>query len=251
MPQATPLELSPLQISAVVPFYNEGENVQAVLSELRETLDALDMSYEVVAVDDGSADDTAAKLQVLAEEWPTLRVLRHGVNQGQAAALWTAFQNVGGELVITLDGDGQNAPSSLRAMIEHLHTSGADMVAGVRAARQDSWLRRKMSRLANRIRQIFLRDGVSDSGCALKVMKREVCGAFIPLRTLYSFMPALAVSAGYKVVEMAVPHRARVAGVSSYGLVAMLWRPALDMIGVWWFGMRRFPLAQGAKGRGR
>ena len=108
-----------------------------------------------------------------------------------------------------------------------------------------------MSRLANRIRQIFLRDGVSDSGCALKVMKREVCGAFIPLRTLYSFMPALAVSAGYKVVEMAVPHRARVAGVSSYGLVAMLWRPALDMIGVWWFGMRRFPLAQGAKGRGR
>lgn len=229
------------KLSAVVPFYNEGENIVSVLAELRTVLDGLELSYEVLAVNDGSADDTGSKLHVVAQSWPQLRVLNHAKNSGQAAALWTAFQKANGELVATLDGDGQNDPSALREMIAHLNATNADMVAGVRAERQDSWLRKKMSRLANRVRQIFLKDGVRDSGCALKVMRREVCGAFIPLRTLYSFMPALAVSAGFKVVEMPVPHRARTAGVSKYGLMAMLWRPALDMIGVWWFGHRRIP----------
>ena len=214
-----------------------------VLAELRRVLDGLALTYEVLAVNDGSADDTGLKLEQVAQSWPQLCVLSHARNSGQAAALWTAFQKAGGDLVATLDGDGQNDPSALQAMIDHLNATKADMVAGVRAGRQDSWLRKKMSRVANNVRQFFLKDGVRDSGCALKVMRREVCGAFIPLRTLYSFMPALAVSAGFKVVELAVPHRARTAGVSKYGLVAMLWRPALDMIGVWWFGHRRFPLA--------
>jgi dolichol-phosphate mannosyltransferase len=243
MPSAASTPQNRPKLSAVVPFYNEGENIVGVLAELRTVLDGLALSYEVLAVNDGSADDTGAKLQQVAQAWPQLRVLTHAKNSGQAAALWTAFQAATGELVATLDGDGQNDPSALQAMISHLEATKADMVAGVRAERQDSWLRKKMSRVANNVRQLFLKDGVRDSGCALKVMRREVCGAFIPLRTLYSFMPALAVSAGFKVVELAVPHRARTAGVSKYGLVAMLWRPALDMIGVWWFGHRRFPLA--------
>jgi dolichol-phosphate mannosyltransferase len=232
-----------LKLSAVVPFYNEGENVPGLLRELRSALDHLHLTYEVLAVDDGSADDTGLKLQQAAQSWPQLCVLSHAKNRGQAAALWTAFQKATGELVAVLDGDGQNDPSALHAMIAHLRDSHADMVAGVRAKRKDSLLRRVMSRTANNVRQAFLKDGVSDSGCALKVMRREVCGAFIPLRTLYSFMPALAVGAGFKVVEMAVPHRERTAGTSKYGLMAMLWRPALDMIGVWWFGCRRFPFA--------
>lgn len=233
-----------LRLSAVMPFYNEGENIPGVLGELREALDALEVTYEVLAVDDGSADDTGLKLYQAARSWPQLCVLSHAKNSGQAAALWTAFQKATGELVAVLDGDGQNDPAALRAMISHLDAANADMVAGVRAIRKDSLLRRMMSRTANNVRQVFLKDGVSDSGCALKVMRREVCGSFIPLRTLYSFMPALAVGAGFKVVEMAVPHRERTAGVSKYGLMAMLWRPALDMIGVWWFGCRRFPLAK-------
>ncbi len=232
---------SGLKLSAVVPFFNEGESILTVLGELRSALDALGLTYEVVAVDDGSTDDTGQKLQQIARSWPQLRVLRHVKNSGQAAALWTAFQKVNGELVAILDGDGQNDPSALQAMISRLNVSNADMVAGVRAQRMDSHLRKMMSRTANTVRQIFLKDGVSDSGCALKVMRREVCGAFIPLRTLYSFMPALAVIGGFKVVEMAVPHRERTAGLSKYGLMAMLWRPALDMMGVWWFGSRRFP----------
>lgn len=233
-----------LKLSAVVPFYNEGENILGVLGELRVALDGLNLTYQVLAVDDGSADDTGLRLQQVARSWPQLCVLSHVKNSGQAAALWTAFQKATGELVAVLDGDGQNDPSALQAMISHLRVTNADMVAGVRAKRKDSLLRKMMSRTANNVRQVFLKDGVSDSGCALKVMRREVCGAFIPLRTLYSFMPALAVVAGYKVVEMAVPHRERTAGVSKYGLMAMLWRPALDMLGVWWFGSRRFPFAK-------
>jgi glycosyltransferase involved in cell wall biosynthesis len=198
-----------MNLSAVVPFYNEGENILAVLGELRSALDGLNLDYEVLAVDDGSADDTGLKLQQVARSWPQLCVLSHVKNRGQAAALWTAFQKATGELVAVLDGDGQNDPAALDAMISHLNDSNADMVAGVRAKRKDSLLRRMMSRTANHVRQVFLKDGVSDSGCALKVMRREVCGAFIPLRTLYSFMPALAVGAGFKVVEMAVPHRER------------------------------------------
>jgi dolichol-phosphate mannosyltransferase len=234
---------SGLKLSAVVPFFNEGENILGVLGELRSTLDGLHLTYEVLAVDDGSADDTGLRLQQMARSWPQLCVLSHVKNSGQAAALWTGFQKATAELVAVLDGDGQNDPSALQAMISHLGAENADMVAGVRAKRRDSLLRRLMSRTANNVRQIFLKDGVSDSGCALKVMRREVCGAFIPLRTLYSFMPALAVGAGFKVVEMAVPHRERTAGLSKYGLMAMLWRPALDMIGVWWFSCRRFPSA--------
>ncbi|MGL5016938.1 MAG: glycosyltransferase family 2 protein [Luteolibacter sp.] len=245
--RASPMSCAPpgsgLELSAVAPFYNESENILGVLGELRLALDALNLTYEVLAVDDGSEDDTGMKLRQVARSWPQLCVLSHAKNSGQAAALWTAFQKATGELVAVLDGDGQNDPSALRAMISHLSLTNSDMVAGVRAKRRDSLLRRIMSRTANRVRQAFLKDGVSDSGCALKVMRREVCGAFIPLRTLYSFMPALAVVAGFKVVEMAVPHRERTAGLSKYGLMAMLWRPALDMIGVWWFGCRRFPSA--------
>jgi dolichol-phosphate mannosyltransferase len=244
VPTTTNPPESCLQLSAVVPFYNEGESILDVLGELRLALDALYLAYEVLAVDDGSADDTGQKLQQMARSWPQLCVISHVKNSGQAAALWTAFQKATGELVAVLDGDGQNDPSALDAMIYHLSVTNADMVAGVRAKRKDSLLRKMMSRTANNVRQVFLKDGVSDSGCALKVMRREVCGAFIPLRTLYSFMPALAVIAGFKVVEMPVPHRERTAGLSKYGLMAMLWRPALDMIGVWWFGSRRFPFAK-------
>ena len=100
----------------------------------------------------------------------------------------------------------------------------------------------RMSRVANAVRGRILRDGVSDTGCGLKVFRREVIEAFVPIRTLYSFMPALAVAAGFRVVEQPVQHRARAAGTSKYGLGVMLWRPVLDLLGVWWFTRRRFPL---------
>ncbi len=202
---------------------------------------------EVVAVDDGSTDRTAEVLRGAAAEWPALRVLPLARNQGQAPALFAGMRAARGAVIVTMDGDGQNVPADIPRLVARL--SEADMVAGIRAERCDGWLRRTMSRIANGIRGRVLGDGMTDSGCALKAFRREVVDSFLPMRTLYSFMPALAVAAGFKVVQEPVQHRARRAGVSKYGLLVMLWRPALDMLGVWWWRHRRFPAPEMAAGR--
>jgi len=131
-----------------------------------------------------------------------------------------------------LDGDGQNPPTELARLWEFRDT--ADMIAGVRAERNDSALRRTMSRIANTVRRAALRDGVSDTGCSLKIFRREVARSFIPLRTMYSFLPAFAVAAGWTVRELPVAHRPRRAGVSKYGLCAMAVHPLLDMLSLCW-----------------
>jgi dolichol-phosphate mannosyltransferase len=229
-----------LECSLIIPFYNEAESVQNVLHEACAAMHALGCKHEVIAVDDGSSDATRHRAHAMKEQWPNLRVLAFERNRGQAAALLDGLRAAQGRLLITMDGDGQNDPADISRLIEALKTNGADMVAGVRASRKDSWLRKRMSRIANRVRQRLLKDGVRDSGCALKVFRREVCSSFIPIRTLYSFMPALTVAAGYRVAELEVNHRARESGQSKYGLGVMLWRPVLDMLGVWWFASRRF-----------
>ena len=125
----------------------------------------------------------------------------------------------------TLDGDGQNDPADFPAMIARLRDGDVDLVSGIRIDRQDSWLRKFMSRLANRVRGVFLDDGVTDSGCAIKVFRRSVVDSLIPLRTLYSFIPALAKGAGYRIAECPVRHRDRDGGKTHYGLSVFLWRP--------------------------
>lgn len=203
-------------------------------------MNSLGVPHEILAVNDGSSDDTLGRALALAEKWPCLKILSFDQNRGQAAALLDGLREARGRVLITMDGDGQNDPLDIPALLQKLEETKTDMVAGVRARRKDSWLRRRMSRLANAVRQKLLNDGVRDSGCALKVMRKEVCESFIPIRTLYSFMPALAVAAGYRVAEHEVHHRYRTTGTSKYGLGVMLWRPLVDMLGVWWFARRRF-----------
>lgn len=232
----------PPDVSIVIPFFNESEGARRLVNELQAAVENLEQSVEILLVDDGSTDSTAEELDRCARESSSCRVIRMGRNCGQAAALFKGMRQATAPVIALLDGDGQNVPADLALMLERLATSGADMVAGVRVNRDDSWLRRRMSRLANAVRSRILGDGVSDTGCGLKVFKREVVDAFVPIRTLYSFMPALAAAAGFRVVEQPVQHRARVAGVSKYGLGVMLWRPLLDMLGVWWFTRRRFQL---------
>lgn len=230
-----------LACSLVIPFYNEAECVQSVLHEACAAMQDLGFEHEVIAVDDGSKDATRRLAIELKARWPSLRVLAFDRNRGQAAALMDGLRAARGEVLITMDGDGQNDPANIASLLQRLAIGDADMVATVRANRKDTWLRRRMSRIANAVRQRLLHDGVTDSGCALKVFRREVFSAFIPIRTLYSFIPALAVAAGYRVVEVPVNHRARESGMSKYGLGVMLWRPLVDMIGIRWFARRRFP----------
>ncbi len=221
-----------IELSVVIPFYNEAENIAPLLAELRATLDALGIAAEVIAIDDGSRDATAANLAALARDWPGLRVERLPTNYGQAAALRRGFAVARGERLAMLDGDGQNPPGEL-AKIWALRAT-ADMITGARVARHDSTLRRTMSRLANTVRRALLRDGVSDTGCSLKIFRREVAASFLPIRTMYSFLPAFAVAAGFTVREVPVAHRARRAGESKYGLRVMAIRPFVDLLGLWW-----------------
>ena len=223
--------------AVVVPFFNERSNVEAVCLELKAVVEKELPGCEIVLVDDGSSDGTAAALDDLARHWPNCRVYHLEENQGQSAALLFGFGKTTAPFIVTMDGDGQNDPHDIPKLLARLDE--ADMVIGARVSRQDSWARRVVSRIANRIRSRWLGDGVSDAGCALKIFRREVTNAFIPIRTLYSFMPALAVAGGFRVVEVPVAHRPREHGNSRYTLRSFLFLPIVDFVGLAWFKKRR------------
>jgi dolichol-phosphate mannosyltransferase len=227
-----PVERDSPELSIVIPFFNEAPNIAPLLAEVREALGALGVTVEVIAVDDGSTDVTGAGLEAVARNWPALRVHRFARNRGQAAALWHGFQHARGRWVAMLDGDGQNPPAELARL--WAAREAADMIAGARLGRQDSALRRTMSLVANSVRRLLLRDGVSDTGCSLKLFRREVVQSFLPIRTMYSFLPAFAVAGGWSVHEVPVAHRPRRAGTSKYGLRVMALLPLLDLLALCW-----------------
>ena len=230
------------KFSVVIPFFNEEGNARALLEETLVALAPLNGDFEILMVNDASRDHTGEILTAIARADPRCIVLNNAKNSGQAASLNRGFLAARGEWILTMDGDGQNDPADYPALWSKLAETGADMVVGVRANRKDSALRQRMSRIANAVRGRILRDGVDDSGCALKIFRREVVASFLPMKTLYSFMPALAVAGGFKVVQAPVNHRPRATGVSNYGLRVMLWRPLVDLLGVWWFTRRSFPV---------
>ncbi|MBP7140709.1 MAG: glycosyltransferase family 2 protein [Opitutaceae bacterium] len=237
----SPTETAPPELSIVIPFYNEAENIPPLLAELRQAVETIGIPVEILAVDDCSRDATLEALGAVAASWPALQVIHLGVNGGQAIALWRGFERVRGRWVATLDGDGQNPPLELVKL--WTHRESADMLVGARQGRQDSLGRRVMSRIANHVRRFLLRDGVSDSGCALRLFRREVLGSLPPFRTLYSFMPACAVSGGWKVREIPVAHRARTAGVANYTFRKMAILPFLDTLAFCWVLRRMLRLA--------
>ena len=224
-------------VSVVIPFFNEEACVGALLNEIEVELRRHDFDYEVIAVDDGSEDRTAEILAARAATDRRLRVLRHERNRGQAAALLRGLRAATRPIIVTMDGDGQNAPADIYRLAAAL--DDYDMVVGIRQHRRDSRLRRWMSRIANAVRGRLLDDHMSDSGCALKAFRMSAVASFIPIQTLYSFMPAMAIAAGLRVGQLPVDHRPRQGGVSNYGLRQFLWRPLLDLVGMWWFVRRR------------
>jgi dolichol-phosphate mannosyltransferase len=210
--------------SIVIPVYNEEDVIGSLLDEFRSFAGTWLDDYELLLVDDGSSDRTPFIVRDRFAAWRQGKLIRLSRNSGQAAALYYGMKCARGDVVVLMDQ--------------------FDMVVGIRVNRQDSFVRRKMSRLANAIRGRILKDGVADSGCGIKAFRRQVIDAFIPIRTLYSFMPALAISAGFSLREVPVHHRARKGGKSKYGVRQFLWRPLLDLFGVWWFLRRRCPMAK-------
>lgn len=226
-------------LSVVIPFHNEAGHAAEVVAEVVDALGGCGASFDVVLVDDGSSDDTARVLREAALSWPCCRVLQHDRNAGQGAALLTGLRAARGKVLATLDGDGQSVPADLPAMLDRLRE--ADLVQGVRVRRHDSAVRRAMSAVANGVRRRWLQDGAHDAGCAVRVFNRRVADSLIPIRTIYSFVPACAVAAGWRVVEHPVRHRPRRSGAPHYSLAMMWWRPLFDMLALGWLAARRPP----------
>ncbi len=218
-------------ISVVVPVYNEEANVEPLLATLQDALEGLGRPYELIVVDDGSTDGTAARLREATVRFPALRVLRLRSNFGQSAALAAGFDFARGELVVTLDGDRQNDPADIPRLLEKLK-EGYDVVSGWRRERRDPfWSRRLPSRLANAIISWITGVHLHDYGCALKVYRREILRDIALYGEMHRFLPALARWVGATVGEVPVAHWPRRSGVSKYGLGRTV-RVLLDLVTV-------------------
>ncbi len=222
------------QLSLVVPVYNEAGNILPLTHSSVEVLRGLGRPFEIILVNDGSTDRTAAEIAEAHTLWPEVRELRLDCNRGQAAALLRGLSAAQGEFLLMMDGDGQNDPQDFPALLALVESGKIDLACGWRVDRHDSTLRRIMSRTANIVRGAILRDGVHDSGCQLRVMRREVREAFFPMELMQSFIPALAVAAGFRVGETPVRHHPRRHGESKYGLGRLWWRPAVAMVVLKW-----------------
>ena len=226
------------EFSVVVPFYDEVLNVGPLLLEIEAALP--DRHYEIVAVDDGSTDGTDLQLERLALHHPRLRVLHHRRRRGQSAAIRSGVLSARAPLIATLDGDGQNPPDQLPLLLEALLRGPAELglVAGQRRKRQDSLGKRVSSRIANAVRRTLLRDGALDTGCGLKVFRRDAYLRLPYFDRNHRFMPALMRREGYDVGHVAVEHRPRRAGRSKYGNLQRAAVGLVDLLGVMWLNSR-------------
>jgi glycosyltransferase involved in cell wall biosynthesis len=219
-------------ISVVVPLFNEEENVPLLQTELTSALAGLD--YEIIFVDDGSVDRTVERIAVS----PEVRVIRFEENAGQSAALYAGLQAARGGVAVLIDGDLQNDPADIRQLLVAIE-DGADLACGYRVQRKDTMVKRLTSWIANAVRSRFTKDGVRDTGCTLKAMRRECISALVPFKGMHRFIPAVVKGAGYKLVEIPVNHRPRKFGQSKYGLGNRAIRATVDMFGVRWLLSRQ------------
>jgi dolichol-phosphate mannosyltransferase len=218
--------------SVVVPLYNEEANLPILQEELRTALGGLD--YEIIFVDDGSVDGTAERIEPAAN----IRVIRFEKNSGQSAAIHAGLTSARGATVVIIDGDLQNDPTDIPKLLAEI-ARGADLVCGYRVKRQDTLVKRATSRIANAVRSRYTKDGVRDTGCTLKAMRRECVSSLFPFKGMHRFIPALVKAAGYQLVEVPVNHRPRRFGESKYGLGNRALRATIDMLGVRWLLSRR------------
>jgi len=219
-------------VSVIVPLYNEEENVPILQAELRAALRGVD--HEFIFVDDGSADRTVERIEAA----PNLRVIRFEKNAGQSAAIYAGLQAARGAVLVLIDGDLQNDPADIPKLVGEV-SRGADLVCGYRAQRRDTRVKRLTSRIANAVRSRYTKDGVRDTGCTLKAMRRECVAALVPFKGMHRFIPALIKDAGYRLVEIPVNHRPRRFGQTKYGLGNRAVRATIDMFGVRWLLSRR------------
>jgi glycosyltransferase involved in cell wall biosynthesis len=231
-----------IAVSIVVPVRNEAENIAPVIAEIAAVLDGR-WNYEIIYVNDGSTDATPERLASAMKSRPNLREVRHAASAGQSAAVRSGVRAAHGAIVATLDGDGQNNPAFLPALISAIEEGGerTGLVAGQRVGRKDTGFKKIQSRIANTVRNAILHDGTRDTGCGLKAFRREVFLAMPYFDGLHRFLPALVRREGYDIAYVDVIDRPRHSGVSNYGFFDRLWIGIMDLAGVWWLIRRKKP----------
>jgi glycosyltransferase involved in cell wall biosynthesis len=226
----------PPDISLVIPVYNEEENLPILAAEIRAAMEPAGRSYEVIYVDDGSTDESPAILRRLAAEDPRTRIVHQRRNSGQSAALDAGFRFARGGIVVTLDADLQNDPADIPRLLEPMDRF--DVVSGVRANRQDTWVRKASSRIANRIRNKVTHESVTDVGCTLRAARIEYLRHIPVFNGMHRFLPTLLRMEGASVTEVPVNHRPRLHGQPKYGIRNRIWRALGDLFGVRWLQTR-------------
>ena len=233
-------------ISIVVPVRNEAGNIEPLVDEIARALSGRD--FEIVYVNDGSSDGTEDELKSLMAQRPYLRQIKHARSCGQSAAITTGVGAARSPLVATLDGDGQNDPAFLPALIEKLSRREVGLVAGQRVGRKASGFKKFQSRIANGVRGAILRDGTRDTGCGLKAFRRDLFLKLPYFDGLHRFLPALVRRENYEIAYVDVVDRPRGHGVSNYGMWDRLWVGILDLMGVWWLLRRKKSVPQVSEG---
>lgn len=224
-------------VSIVLPVFNEQDCLQQVLKDTLNVCPELHCA-EIIAVDDGSTDNSLNILLDFARGNSLLRVIALDRNSGQSAAMWTGFQEARYDIVATLDADGQNDPRDIIACLEDLEHEKADVCSGIRLKRKDTWSKRIGSKLANAIRRRIINDGISDTGCPLKVYKAVYLRHLQYWNGMHRFLPALCKMQGAKVCQRIVSHKVRFAGKSKYSNWGRLKVTIRDLFGVLWLKSR-------------
>ena len=229
--------LAGVEVSVVVPVYNEAENILPLADEIATAMQRVDRAYEIVFVDDASTDSTWQRIEEARQRHPQIRGLRHQRNSGQSAATWTGIQATHSPLLVTLDGDRQNDPVELPRMFEALQD--CDFVCGAREKRRDGLLRRLSSAIARRVRMRVLKSNFCDTGCSFRVFRREALQGIFPFNGLHRFLPVLVEANGKRAKEIPICHRPRTAGKSKYGVWNRLGRGIYDLLAIAWYQKRR------------
>lgn len=236
--ESGPRSAGQLDLSVVIPVLNESENIRPLCDEIDAALGAK-LDYEIIFVDDGSTDDTADQVLTCMDRGH-VRLLRHSKRSGQSAAVRTGVKHARGSRIATLDGDRQNDPADLVKLwkLANQEEPSPALVMGYREKREDSFIKRISSRIANGVRSSLLADDCPDSGCGIKIFERE---AYLDLPWFdhqHRFLPALFRTNGYEVISAKVHHRPRTRGTSKYGLWDRLWVGIVDLFGVLWLRKR-------------
>ena len=236
------------RLSVLVPVKNEQDNIEPLIREIVAALQSK-AEFEILYINDGSTDNTQSVLEKLKPEFPMLRVIRHRHSCGQSQAVTSGVRAARYEWIATLDGDGQNDPADIPALLAKLADAGQpknlELLAGWRARRNDTFLRRLSSKVANGVRSRLLKDNTPDTGCGLKLFARETFLRLPNFDHLHRFLPALVMRGGGAVVSVPVHHRARERGTSKYGVHNRLWVGIVDLFGVAWLQRRvRLPVIE-------